>query len=64
MNAAALAAKHYPHSEYLQAAYLRAVSVVRSTRAGWVLDQHRRVKRVSGPVHVTVLDCMFKGEQS
>ena len=33
------AARLYPDSEYLQREWLRAVSVVRSTRNGWHLDQ-------------------------
>lgn len=33
------AARLYPDSEYLQREWLRAVSVVRSTRNGWHLDK-------------------------
>lgn len=32
------AAKLYPHSEYLQREWLRAVAVVRQTSRGWQLD--------------------------
>ena len=40
------AAKLYPHSEYLQREWLRAVAVVRATTRGWVRDHMvPRVKR-------------------
>lgn len=39
VSLAARAAKHYPDSPYLQAEYIRAVGVVRSTKGGWVMDQ-------------------------
>jgi hypothetical protein len=32
------AAKLFPHNEYLQKEWRRAVGVVRSTRRGWLLD--------------------------
>ena len=35
----AKAARLYPHSEHLQREWVRAVSVVRRTHRGWVLDQ-------------------------
>lgn len=34
----ARAAKNYPDSPYLQAEWVRAVGVVRATKAGWVMD--------------------------
>jgi ketosteroid isomerase-like protein len=35
----------YPHSDYLQAEWRRAVSVVRSTARGWLLDQPAQRQR-------------------
>lgn len=35
---AARAARNYPDNPYLQAEYIRAVGVVRSTAGGWVMD--------------------------
>ncbi len=41
-----MAARLYPYSEALQAEWLRAVSVVRGTSRGWLLD-----KPVTGASH-------------
>lgn len=37
----AQAARLYPDSDYLQAEWVRAVRVVRSTSAGWLLDRRQ-----------------------
>lgn len=36
---AAMAARLYPDSQYLQREWLRAVALVRSTARGWILDR-------------------------
>lgn len=41
----ARAAALYPDNQYLQAEWLRAVKLVRSTRSGWLLDNPVQARR-------------------